>query len=273
MGIFDKLFGRDKGVQKKGNVSSKDIMEFMLDQAVTYIDAGRPEQAVDLYQRILEIEPKHPTALYNLGSLYAQGKGVAQDFLEAGCLFRQAELNGDTQAGKLCQKCLMDYMHQRMERGSASELYADVLQFIRRVYPEANAEVEANRKLFALAGLHFNRGEYAPAAKLLRPAAEFGNDGLSQNYLAVLYNLGGGVGKNDLAALYWFDRAVDNGAEVARKDRDGILNAYRSNFPAEELKREMLQLSEWCDAGTEEIPRDTVKAAYWRKMAESKDNL
>ena len=269
MGIREEMLSASEGK----SFTPEGIMVFLLNQALFYINAGRPDQAVDLYHKILESEPKQPTALYNLGSLYAQGKGVAQDFLEAGCLFRQAELNGDTQAGKLCQKCLMDYMHQRMERGSASELYADVLQFIRRVYPEANAEVEANRKLFALAGLHFNRGEYAPAAKLFRPAAEFGNDGLSQNYLAVLYNLGGGVGKNDLAALYWFDRAVDNGAEVARKDRDGILNAYRSNFPAEELKREMLQLSEWCDAGTEEIPRDTVKAAYWRKMAESKDKL
>ena len=273
MGIFDKLFGRDKGVQKEENNSAKYIVASMLDQALTYIDAGRPEQAVDLYHRILVTEPKQPTALYNLGSLHAQGKGVAQDFLEAGYLFRQAELTGDTQAGKLCNKCLMYYMHQRMELGSAAELYADVLRFMGRVYPEADAELEANRQLFALAGLHFNRGEYAPAAKLFRPAAEFGNDGLSQNYLAVLYNIGGGVGKNDLAALYWFDRAVENGAEVARKDRNGILNAYRSNFPAEDFKREMLQLSEWCDAGTEDIPRDTVKAAYWRKMAESKDNL
>ena len=273
MGIFDKLFGRDKGVQKEENNSAKDIVASMLDQALTYIDAGRPEQAVDLYHRILVTEPKQPTALYNLGSLYAQGKGVAQDFLEAGYLFRQAELTGDTQAGKLCKKCLMDYMHQRMELGSAAELYADVLRFMGRVYPEADAELEANRQLFALAGLHFNRGEYAPAAKLFRPAAEFGNDGLSQNYLAVLYNIGGGVGKNDLAALYWFDRAVENGAEVASKDCDGIMNAYRSNFPAEGFRQEMLQLSEWCAMGTGDIPRDMAKAAYWREIAESKDNL
>lgn len=268
MGIFDRLFGGDNSVQKEENIRSNDMMEFMLNQAVVYINAGKPEQAVDLYRRILESEPEQPTALYNLGSLYAQGKGVDQDFLEAGYLFRQAELTGDTQAGKLCQKCLMDYMHQRMDRSTASELYADVLRFMQRVHPEADAELETSRKLFALAGLHFNRKEYAPAAKLFRPAAELGNDGMSQNYLGVLYNIGGGVGKNDLAALYWFDRAVDNGAEVAKQDRDGILNAYRSNFPAEAFKREMLQLSEWCATGTGDIPEDMAKAAYWREVAE-----
>ena len=273
MGIIEEMFDSENSASEGKSVSPEGIMVFLLNQALFYINAGRPDQAVDLYHKILESEPKQPTALYNLGSLYAQGKGVDQDFLEAGYLFRQAELTGDTQAGKLCQKCLMDYMYQRMERGSASELYADVLQFIQRVYPEAGAEVEANRKLFALAGLHFNRGEYAPAAKLFRPAAEFGNDGLSQNYLAVLYNIGEGVSKNDLAALYWFDRAVDNGAEVARKDREGILNAYRSNFPVEEFRQEMLELSGWCATGTGDIPKDAVKATYWHEMAESKDNL
>ena len=51
------------------------------------------------------------------------------------------------------------------------------------------------------------------------------------------------------------------------------MNAYRSNFKAEEFGQEMLELSEWCAVGTGDIPRDMAKAAYWCKMAESKDNL
>lgn len=40
-----------------------------------------------------------------------------------------------------------------------------------------------------------------------------------------------GPKQNDLASLYWFDKAVDNGAaDLAQKDRDGILNAYRTNL-------------------------------------------
>lgn len=104
---------------------------------------------------------------------------------------------------------------------------------------------------------------YVEAAKLFRVAAEFGNDGYSQNSLAILYNTGSGVEKNDLAALYWFDRATDNGVEAAKKDRDGIFNAYRnSNSPAE-FDSLMQTLSDWCKTGTADIPQDAKKAAYW----------
>ena len=121
-----------------------------------------------------------------------------------------------------------------------------------------------------LLGDHFNRKEYPSAAKLFRAAAEFGNDGYSQNYLAVLYNLGAGVEQNDLAALYWFDKAVDNGvADVARKDRDGILNAYKANFTPTEFYETMLTLSSWCGSGHEDVPKDAPKSAFWRKLGES----
>ena len=65
------------------------------------------------------------------------------------------------------------------------------------------------------------------AAKVFRAAAEFGNDGYAQYYLAVLYNAGSGVEQDDLAALYWLDRAADNGIEEAIADRDGMLDAWR----------------------------------------------
>lgn len=110
------------------------------------------------------------------------------------------------------------------------------------------------------------------AAKLFRVAAEFGNDGYSQNALAILYNTGSGVEKNDLAALYWFDRATDNGVEAAKKDRDEIFNAYRSSNSPEEFDSLMQTLSDWCKTGTADIPRDTKKAAYWlgKKQASEK---
>lgn len=122
--------------------------------------------------------------------------------------------------------------------------------------------------------LHGNGVEqnYVEAAKLFRVAAEFGNDGYSQNALAVLYNTGFGVEKNDLAALYWFDRATDNGVEVAKKDRDGIFNAYRSSNSPEEFDSLMQTLSDWCKTGTADIPQDVKKAAYWlgKKQASEK---
>ena len=105
---------------------------------------------------------------------------------------------------------------------------------------------------------------------MFRAAAEFSSYGYSQNCLAVLYNVGAGLEKNDLASLYWFDKAVDNGAaDVAKKDRDGILNAYKTNLTPREFYEEMMKLSGWCNIGSEAVPKDAAKAAYWRAIGES----
>lgn len=235
------------------------------------MDDGDYEHAAEQYKNILKLEPNE-TAQYNLGSLYAQGKGVKQDFMEGAYWFRQAERGGDVQAGKLCMKCTMDFVHQNLDKKSPEQLYMDMVRFVQYIYPETeNVNLEVCRKLFAIAGNHFNKEEYPPAAKLFRAAAEFGNDGYSQNYLAVLYNLGAGLEQNDLAALYWFDKAVDNGAaDVARKDRDGILNAYKTHFTPAKFYEAMLTLSGWCSIGHEDVPKDAAKSAFWRMIGENR---
>ena len=67
--------------------------------------------------------------------------------------------------------------------------------------------------------------------------------------------------KNDLTALYWFDRAVDRQIVPAMPDRDGILNAYRKNLSRAGFFEQMNLLGGYCAIGTEDIPRDTAKAA------------
>ena len=258
MGLFDKLFGK-----------KTDTIDHMVAMADAAMAGGDYARAVETYHSILKLQPDI-TAQYNLGSLYAQGKGIKQDFMEGAYWFRKAEQGGDEQAGKLCQKCLMDFTYQNLEARTPSQLYSETICFEKYVYPEKDAELEACRNLYALAGNKFNKKEYPAAAKLFRAAAEFGNDGYSQNYLGVLHNAGAGVEKNDLAALYWWDKAVDNGAaDVALKDRDGILNAYRNNFTVQEFYKEMMELSGWCSVGSDAVPKDAEKAEHWREIAEN----
>ena len=116
--------------------------------------------------------------------------------------------------------------------------------------------------------LFTHQKEYGVSVKLFRAAAEYGDCGTAQNYLAVLYNAGAGVKKNDLAALYWFDRAVDNKEEKAVQDRKGILDAYRKNLSPEEFYNQMETLAEWCAMGSADVPKDAKKAEYWRRMSE-----
>ena len=228
------------------------------------------ESAAEAYASVLKLE-ENETALYNLGSLYARGLGVRQDFVEGARLFHQAELLGNVRAGKLCQKCMFDFVHVGFGEKSPADVYATIAVFASRVYPEAADQKSAvSSGLLAIAATHYDRGEHAEAAKVFRAAAEFGGDGYAQYYLAVLYNAGAGLPQNDLAALYWLDRAVDDGAaDVALADRDGMLDAYRQSLSTSAFDEMMSQLADWCEQGTSDVPADPAKAAYWRAVAQA----
>lgn len=265
MGLFDKLMGNN--TKKEDAVSSRDIINLMLSNADIYMVQGDYERAVDTFKKIIDLQP-NMTAQYNLASLYAQGKGTEQSFLEGAYWFHQAYLSGDEQAGQMCTKCMMDYAHQNLDNKTPQTIFDEMFRFAAYLYPGENSTAIAVSNIYNLAAHHFNNKEYAAAAKFFRAAAEFGNDGDSQNYLAVLYNAGAGVEKDDLVSLYWFDRAADNHCKAAKQDRDGIFNAYKNNFTAEEFYDIMSNLSRRCTSGDEDIPRDAKKAEYWRRVAE-----
>lgn len=247
--------------------SSQDIIDNMIMTAYSSIERGEYERAVETYKAILRLQ-HNETAQYNLGTLYAQGKGVKQDFKEAAYWFNQAGLDGNEQAGKLCMKCMIDFIHHDFQHKTSEEIYFDMIRFVKFIWPMKNLELEVNRNLYAMAVTHFNKREYTEAAKLFRAAAEFGNDGAAQNYIAILYNQGVGVEKNDLVSLYWFDKAVDNGISAAQIDKNGILNAYQSNLSSEEFYEQIMILSGWCSVGSEDVPKDADKAVYWRKIVQ-----
>ena len=232
------------------------------------LDAGDYESAVEAYASVLQIE-NNETACYNLGSLYARGLAVKRDYREAARLFHQAELLGNARARALCGKCLYDYVSEGLDAKAPVDLYAEMAVFVAQVYPEAfDQKKEVNHGLFAVASTYLNRAAYAEAAKVFRAAAEFGNDAYSQYYVASFYEQGIGLEQNDLAALYWLDRAVDNGAaDPALKERDEILAAYRQSLSESAFREAMQTLAAWCESGTADMPVDAKKAAQWRELA------
>lgn len=266
MSLFDKLFSRKKESQPEKKDSAKTI-EVMLLQAELFLEDGKDDWAVEQYKSILNL-CSNATAQYNLGSLYAQGKGVAQDLCKGAYYFRQAEKNGDVTASKMVRKCELDYINQKLSRETAAGLYEQMRRFIARVYPEEVTEDRIGRELSALGVHYLNKKEYPKAVKLLRAAAEFCNNGQAQNMLGVLYHAGTGVSQNDLISLYWFDRAADHGLSKAKTDRDGILNAYRSSLSAEEFSEYMERMAYWCQMGTQDIPKTPGKASVWRSIAQ-----
>lgn len=270
MGLFKSLFGKTERSSLTSDEkvpSSEKVIQHMLVNAERCLESNMPENAFETYRQIVELAP-NATAQYNLGSLYAQGKGTDQDFLQAAYWFRQAVVNGAASAEKLLSKSTVDYLDQDLSEITSYELYQKMQRYILFLYPKEDGNSIAAKTLYGLAGHHFNKKEYAEAAKLFRTAGEYYNHGESQNYLAVLYNSGAGLEKDDLAALYWFDRAADNGVEISKKDRDGILNAYLQNFSPEEFFDIMETLARACINSTVDIPRDNEKAEYWRAQCE-----
>ncbi len=247
-------------------MSPEDVVKSLLVLGQVALDAGDFGSAAEAYASALQLE-QDETALYNLGSLYARGLGVRRDFVKAATLFHQAELKGNEQAGKLCAKCMFDYVHIFAAKAPA-DLYAAMVIFTAQVYPEAvDSKREVNNGLFAIASTHLNKREYSEAAKVFRAGAEYGDDGYAQYYLGLLYDAGAGLSKNDLAALYWLDRAVDSdAADVAREARDGMLDACRQDRSASEFRAAMETLSGWCEQGAPDVPVDHDKAAYWREL-------
>ncbi len=157
-------------------MSPEGAVNLLLVLGQTALEAGDYESAADAYASILKIE-QNETALYNLGSFYARGVGLRQNYVEGARLFHQAELLGNAKAGKLCAKCMFDFLHEDLDSKSPADLYAAMAVFVSRVYPEAvNQKDEVNRGLLAIAVTHLNRGEDTQAAQFLRAAAEFGDD-------------------------------------------------------------------------------------------------
>lgn len=265
MGYFHKLPGKETKADEK-KISPQDAAEAMIANAEIYLQEGKSDMAFSVYRSIVQSEP-NAVAQYNLGSLYAQGLGVKQDFLEGAYWFHQAFENGDKKAGKLRAKCMMDYIHQGLEDKRPGDIFMQMLRYAVCLYPREDSIMIANREIFALAQYHMEREEYAVAALLFREAAEFGNDGESQNRLGLLYNLGMGVKKNDLVSLYWFDRAAENRVEAAAVDRNGILNAYKTNCSQVDFCNQMEILADCCAVGIMGIPKDAKKAVYWRNHA------
>ncbi len=140
------------------------------------LNAGDYESAIEAYGSILQLE-QNEVALYNLGSLYARGLGLRQDYVEAARLFRQAELMGNEQAGKLCAKCMFDYVTAGLDDATPADVYATMAVFVSRVYPEATDQKRETRNgLTAVGNTLLNMGKDDEAKKIFRAVAEFGDD-------------------------------------------------------------------------------------------------
>jgi len=61
----------------------------------------------------------------------------------------------------------------------------------------------------------YNRGDYVPATKLIRPLAQAGNV-KAQNVMGMMYRKGEGVARSSARAFMWFSLAAKRGDTTAK---------------------------------------------------------
>lgn len=209
-------------------------------------------------------------AAYNAAAMLALGQGTEQNFVESAYWFRQSALRGNEKAQSLMLRSVLDELKRLLEvRTPPAQYYQSMVAAVKRIFgsQDPNPAQTAARYINDFGYTFFKQKNYGAAAHLFRIAAEFGNYGLAQNMLGVLFNAGAGVPQNDLVALYWFDKAHDNGIKEATPDRFGIFNAYSESLSAEEFTEYMQRLAGWCRTGSPHIPQDPAKADFWMKTA------
>lgn len=231
-----------------------------------YLDKGNDEMAFKTFALAAHDYPNNERAPYNMGSMLAMGKGVPQNFVEAAYWFRISASRGNEKAESLMRRCILDEMKRLLQKNTPPAEYFDCMKNnVKQIF--ANLELDPSERaghyITEFGNLLVSQKNYSVAAKLFRIAAEYGSHGPAQNMLGVLYNAGAGVEQNDLISLYWFDKAHDNGVKEATPDRFGIFNAYMQNLEPDEFTQYMQTLAEWCRTGTEDIPPDPEKAAFW----------
>ncbi len=174
-------------------------------------------KAVYWYQQAAE--KGNPDAQNNLGWMYGQGNGVAQDFAKAAEWYQKAANQGDATAqrnlGVLYEngrgvsrdisKALEFYRKAAVQGDSQAQLYSSRLE---KVIPKDLGSVSSEKT--------GSTASEPTLLELLEKRAEHG-DPEAQYNLAHMYHKGVGVRKNTILAVKWYRLAANQGNEEAIK--------------------------------------------------------
>src|SRR5262247_2236566 len=183
------------------------------DDASAAYERGDYVQAMKLFRQLAE--QGHQWAQRRLGLMYAEGKGVPQDFEEAVKWYRLAAAQGNVPA--------QYSLGQAYEKGQGvPQDYQEAMKWYRLAAEDGNAPAQ-----YSL-GLAYEKGQgvaqdYQEAVKWYRLAAAEGNQ-FAQINLGVMYTNGTGVPQDFVRAHMWFTLAALSGdsGDMATKKRDRI---------------------------------------------------
>jgi TPR repeat protein len=138
----------------------------------------------------------------NLGTLYADGRGVARDEAEAVRWYREAADQGYGRA-----QLNLGWMYQR--GAGVTQDDAEAVRWYRQAAEQGNAEAQNNLGVMYGAGRGVERDD-SEAVRWYRKAAEQGNADAQYN-LGAMYTHGLGVAQDHREAARWYRRSAEQG--------------------------------------------------------------
>jgi len=142
----------------------------------------------------------------NLGSLYANGEGVTQNYAEAARWYRKAADQGHANA-----QTNLGFLYS--EGQGVTQNYAEAARWYRKAADQGNVVAMFDVAKSYDKGQGVERND-ASAAHWYLQAAEKG-DAESMNSIGIMYAMGQGVTKNCALAKQWLDKAVAAGSSTA----------------------------------------------------------
>ena len=201
-----------------------------------------------------------PSAQFEVGARYAEGRGVDQSFVEAGRWYQRAAAQGFAQA-----QYRLATLHER-GLGFKKDLKR-ARAWYQRAAEQGNVKAMHNLAVLA-AGRADEAPDYPTAARWFEAAADRGLPD-SQYNLAVLFENGLGVAKDAKRAYRWYALAALSGDGEAVKKREA-LRATLTSTEAAEIDR---SLSEWRAAEAEPLANDPRAAGEdWKKRQSAGGN-
>ena len=227
---LEDMQGAKARAKRKGIVSKQDTVKSQQDfqKAEDSYELGDYPEAVKGYLRAAE--QGNSSAQVNLGAMYAEGLGVAQDFQEALFWYREAAQQGDTVA-------YLNLGVMYVEGQGVPRDLQEALKCYRKAADQGNALAQFNL------GMMYEQNNDTLS---LQEAATWYQQAAEQDYapaqvnLAVMYVEGQGIRQDYQTALKWYQKAA-----------------------AQDYALAQFNLGVMYFEGHEEIPKDLVMAYVW----------
>lgn len=209
--------------------------------ANSFDDAARALQSGN-YNKAFEIlEPMaregNVNAQYNLGRMYAKGKGVSRDFAKAVHWFRKAADQGYVSA-----QYNLGVMYDNGQ--GVDKSYTDAIQWYHKAADQGHPKAQ-----FSLGFMNANgqgvTQNFEKTIKWYGKAADQGHS-MAQFFLGLLYMQGKGTSQDALLAYKWLslsEAGLPSGR--ARDDANKMLNFLREKLAADKLARAENLVKEW----------------------------